>query len=115
MSHKIFDNNLVAIRKSKVSLKLNRPAYIGMCIVVLSKVLTYKFIMITLKINMTKNLLFTNTDSLMCEIKTEDVYEDSSSNKDMFDMGNYSTKSKYYDGSTNQSLENEGRNQRCCN
>ena len=55
MSHKIFDNNLVAIRKSKVSLKLNRPAYIGMCIVVLSKVLTYKFIMITLKINMTKN------------------------------------------------------------
>ena len=26
MTHKIFDNNLVAIRKSKVSLKLNKPA-----------------------------------------------------------------------------------------
>ena len=26
MSHKIFDNNLVAIRKSKLELKLNKPA-----------------------------------------------------------------------------------------
>ena len=28
MSHKIFENNLVAIRKSKLALKLNKPAYI---------------------------------------------------------------------------------------
>ena len=28
--HKTFDNNLVAIRKSKLALKLNKPAYIGM-------------------------------------------------------------------------------------
>ena len=33
----------------------------------------------------------------MCEIKTEDVYEDFSSNREMFDFSNYSTKSKYYD------------------
>ena len=32
MSHKIFDNDLVAIRKNKVTLTLNKPAYIGMCI-----------------------------------------------------------------------------------
>ena len=36
MSHKIFDNNLVAICKSKITLKLNKPAYIGMCILELS-------------------------------------------------------------------------------
>ena len=39
ISHKIFDNNLVAIRKSKLALKLNKPAYIGMCISELVKVL----------------------------------------------------------------------------
>ena len=39
----IFDNNLVAKQKSKVSLKLNKPAYIGMCILELSKVLMYEF------------------------------------------------------------------------
>ena len=43
MSHKIFDNNLVAIRKSKLALKLNKPAYIGICMLELSRVLMYKF------------------------------------------------------------------------
>ena len=38
-------------------------------------------------------LLFTDTDSLVYEIKTEDFYEDFSSNKEIFDFINYSTKS----------------------
>ena len=42
MSHKIFDSNLIAIRKSKLALKLNKPAYIGMCTLELSKVSIYK-------------------------------------------------------------------------
>ena len=37
VSHLKFDNNLVAIRKSKIALKLNKPAYTGMCILELSK------------------------------------------------------------------------------
>ena len=36
----------------------------------------------------------------MYEIKTEDVYEDFSSYKKMFDFSNYLTKSKYYDNSS---------------
>ena len=35
----------------------------------------------------------------MYEIKTEDVYEDFSNNKEMFDFSNCSTKLKYYDNS----------------
>ena len=42
-------------------------------------------------------LLFTDTDSLMYEIKTEDVYEDFSDDKEMLDFSNYSVNSKYYD------------------
>ena len=56
-------------------------------------------IMIILKINMVTRLLFTDTYSVMYEIKTEDVYEDFSHNKEIFDFGNYSNKSKYYDNS----------------
>ena len=52
MSHKKFDNNLVAIRKSKLPLKLNKPAYIGMSVLELSKVLMYEFRYDTLKVNM---------------------------------------------------------------
>ena len=43
MSHKIFDNNLVAITKSKVSLKLNKLSYTRMCILELSEILMYGF------------------------------------------------------------------------
>ena len=81
--YKIFDNDLVAIRKSKVTLMLNKPAYIGMCILELSKVLMYEFHYdyIKNKYDNSSKLLFTDTDSLMYEIKTEDVYEDFSNNK----------------------------------
>ena len=51
------------------------------------------------KYNNKSKLLFTDTDSFMYEIKTEDVYEDFSSNKEIFDFSNYSIKSKYYDNS----------------
>ena len=44
-------------------------------------------------------LLFTDNDTLMYEIKTEDVYEDFSNNKEMFNFSNYSSKSKYYNNS----------------
>ena len=39
MLHKIFDSDLVTIRKSKVLVMLSKPAYIGMFILELSKVL----------------------------------------------------------------------------
>ena len=32
MLHRIFENTLVVIRKSKLALRLNKSAYIGMCI-----------------------------------------------------------------------------------
>ena len=101
MSHKIFDNDLVTIRKNKVTLTPNKPAYTGMCILVISKVLMYEFHYDYIKNKYGNNsrLLFTDTDSLMYEIKTEDVYEDFSNDKEMFDFSNYSTKSKYYDNS----------------
>ena len=44
-------------------------------------------------------LLFTDTDSLVYEIKTEDVWEGFSNDKEMFDFSNYSIKSKYCDDS----------------
>ena len=67
MSHKIFDNNIVPIRKSKVPLKLNKPSYIGMCILELSKAVMYEFHYeyIQNKYDNKSNLLFTDTDSLM--------------------------------------------------
>ena len=101
MLDKRFDNNSFAIRKSKITLTLNKSVYIGMCILEFSKVAIYEFHYDNVKNKYDNNskLLFTDTDSLICEIKTEDVYGDFSSDKEMFDFSNYSTKSKYYDDS----------------
>ena len=68
MSQIIFDNNLVAIRKKKkVTLTLNKSAYAGICILVLSRVLMYEFHYDYIKNKYVNNsrLLFTNTDRLI--------------------------------------------------
>ena len=46
----------------------------------------------------------------MYEIKTGDVYEDFSNDKEMFDFSNYSTKSKYYDN-LNKSVVGKMKNE----
>ena len=94
MTKKIFSSDLVTILKSKVTLTLNKPAY--MCISGLGKVLMCEFHYDYIKHKYSDNsrLLFTDTDSLMYEIKTEDVYEDFSKDIEIFDFSNYSPKSK---------------------
>ena len=71
-----------------------------MYILELCKILMYEFHYgcIKNKYGNKLKLLFTDTDSLMYEIKAENVYEDFSSDKEMFEFSN-SLKSKYYDNS----------------
>ena len=66
VSSKIFNENLVAVHKIKETLPLNRPAYVGMCILDLSKTLMYDFHYnyIKSKYGDKAKLLFTDTDSL---------------------------------------------------
>ena len=93
MWHKIFDKNSVAISKRKLAWKLNKSSYIEICTLELSKVLMYEFHYdyIKNKYDNKSELLVTDTYSLLYEIKTEDVYEDFSSNKGMSDFSNYSS------------------------
>ena len=42
-------------------------------------------------------LLFTDTDSLIYEIETNDVYEYFYENKNLFDFSDYSENSKFFD------------------
>ena len=99
VSSKIFNENLVAVHKIKETLTLNRPAYVGMCILDLSKTLMYDFHYncIRKKYGDKARLLFTDTDSLTYEIEAEDVYEDFWNDKDKFDNSDYSESSPYFD------------------
>ena len=76
----------------KTKLTFNKPVYLGMCILDLSKTLMYEFHYnyIKQKYGDKAKLLFTDTDSLMYEIQTEDFYKDIS--KDVinrFDTSDY--------------------------
>ena len=98
VSCKIFHDNLVAVHMKKNFLKLDKPSYVGMCILDLSKVLMYDFHynFIKEKYGDRAKLLFTDTDSLCYHIITDDVYKDLYNHKDMFDNSDYSKSSKFY-------------------
>ena len=95
---KIFNENLVAVHKIKEVLTLNRPAYVGMCVLDLSKTLMYDFHYnyIKQKYGDKAKLLFTDTDSLTYEIEAEDVYQDFWNDKDKFDNSDYPEDSMYF-------------------
>ena len=78
-SRKIFDENLIAIHMKRTKLLYNKPIHLGMCILEISKTLMYDFHYDYNKYGDKGKLLFTDTDSLCCEIKTEDFYADISS------------------------------------
>ena len=88
----IFNEDLVAIHMKKTSLTFDKPVYLGMCILYLSKTLMYDFHYnyIKKKYGDKAKLLFTDTDSVMYEIQTEDFYKDISGDiKDRFDTSDY--------------------------
>ena len=99
VSSKIFNEDLVAVHKIKETLTLNRPAYVGMCILDLSKTLMYDFHYnyIKDKYKEKAKLLFTDTDPLTYEIEADDVYRDFWNNKYKFDNSDYPESSPYFD------------------
>ena len=92
VSSKIFNEKIVAVHKIKGTLTLNRPAYVGMCIIDLSETLMNDFHhnYIKKKYNDKAKVLFTDTDSLTYKIETEDAYKDLWSDMDKFDDSEYS-------------------------
>ena len=97
VSQKIFSKNFVAIHEIKPVLIGNKPIYVGFSILDLSKLSMYQFHYKYIKSNFGANLLFTDTDSLVYEIKTEDVYEDFYKDKNLFDFCDYLLNSKFFD------------------
>ena len=97
VTHKLFNKNVAAIHEIKLVLILNKPIYVGFTVLDLSKWLMYDFHYHFIKKNFSTKLLFTDTDSLTYEIKSENVYKDFYKWKDLFDFSNYSKDSTFYD------------------
>ena len=88
----IFDSNLIAVHMKKTEVYFNKPVYVGQSILDLSKTLMFDFHYnyIKKKYGKKSELLFTDTDSLMYEIKTKDFYKDIYIDvKNKFDTSDY--------------------------
>ena len=68
------------MNKSKV--RLDRPTYVGMSILVLSKNLMYDWYY---TYGNRVHMLYTDTDSLIVHIKTNDIYADMAQNPNQYD------------------------------
>ena len=102
VTSKIFDENLVGVHTKKERLLLDKPSYVGMCILDLdlSKTLMYDFHYNYIRKKYTDcQLLFTDTDSLFYHIKTErDLSEAFWLDKNLFDNSDYPKSSKFFFG-----------------
>ena len=97
ITHKIFNKNCAAIHEIKPVLMLNKPIYVGFTVLELSKWLMYDFHYNFIKKHFDAELLFTDTNSLTYEIKSDGVCEEFFKHKHLFDFSNFSKHSKFYD------------------
>ena len=94
-SCKIFSENLISVHMKKTGLYMNKPVYLGACILDLSKTIMYDFHYnyIKPKYGDKAKLLFTDTNNLAYEIETEDFYKDISGDViNRFDTSDYPDK-----------------------
>ena len=68
---------LTLVRMTKRTVELNKPLYLGACVLDFSKLLMYEFHYDTMKVKYPNALMMkTDTDSLLYYIHTEDLYQD---------------------------------------
>jgi hypothetical protein len=97
--HIIYNDDLVAIKQKKKQLTLNKPIYAGLCILDLSKLhmYTFHYDVIKKEYGNRAKLLFTDTDSLCYQIKTDDFYQDMHDSKEHYDFSGFAKDSKFFD------------------
>ena len=94
--HNIFGKDYAAIHEFKPVLILSILIYVGFTVLDLSKWKVCNFHYNFIKRNFDAELLFTETDSLTYEIKSENVYEEFSKWKDLFEFSSCSKDSKLF-------------------
>ena len=90
---KLIEENLSIIQMKKVKVKMNKPIYLGLPILEISKITMYEFWYdyVRSKYGNKARLCYTDTDSFVINIKTNDFYKDIAQDiQQRFDTSNYS-------------------------
>ncbi|KYN06789.1 hypothetical protein ALC62_02255, partial [Cyphomyrmex costatus] len=96
-SRSVFAENLIAVELRKLEVKFNKPIYVGMCIVDISKVCLYEFhheYMVPMFKEKCK-IMYTDTDSLIYRVECDDVYAAMKRDIARFDTSDYQADNAY--------------------
>ena len=91
-SFNVIREDLVTVERTKTTIHFNKPIYVGFTVLDVSKVLMYEFHYDHMK-NIypgdRSRLCFTDTDSFIYLIKTEDIYADMLQHRMKYDWSGY--------------------------
>ena len=95
----IINEDLVIVEKDKHTVELNKPIYMGMSILDYSKIHMYSFYYDVLKPKYQDNikLVYTDTDSYVIKVETDDLYEDFKEINEYMDFSDYNVEHPNYD------------------
>jgi len=97
-SRSIFAPNLVGIQLNKTEVLLKKPMYVGFSVLDISKSCLYRFhydVMPKLVGDVKFSLSYTDTDSLIYNIETDDVYQRIKANIEHFDTSDFPDPNPY--------------------
>ncbi|KYN02004.1 hypothetical protein ALC62_07181 [Cyphomyrmex costatus] len=96
-SRSVFAENLIAVELRKLEVKFDKPIYVGMCILDISKTCLYEFHhdYMTPLFRDRCEIMYTDTDSLIYRVECDDVYETMKRDIDRFDTSDYPANNAY--------------------
>ena len=107
-SFNIFHDNLFAVERYKSCVEMDKPIYTGVAVLELSKLLMYEFHYDYMKQKYPgekSKLCFTDTDSLLYRIESDDIYKDMMEDHEHFDFSGYKDDHSMFDGKTQEEIK----------
>ena len=92
-------DKLCLVESKPIKTVFNKPIYIGACILETSKLHMYQFWYDHLKNKYNDNveLIYTDTDSFIIQVETDDIYKDMFEDKNLYDFSEYPKDHPNYD------------------
>ena len=92
-------NKLCLIESKPIKTIFNKPIYLGACILETSKLHMYQFWYdhFKNKFNNKVELIYSDTDSFIIHVETDDIYKDMLEDKNLYDFSEYPTDHPNYD------------------
>ena len=107
-SFNVFTDNLFSVERYKSSVKLDKPIYTGISVLDVSKLFMYQYHYDYVKVKYpgTKSkLCFTDTDSFLYILQSDDIYADMLENHQEFDFSGYPNSHKMFRGLAKDDIE----------